>query len=826
MSARRWHAVARLWRGLGPNARGRGKTPTDSAAATPGDALPVQRFDEVLFEAVPSLVMELDREGRILRFNRACEEASGLTREAVCGHTPWAVLLTGEDAAHLREAYAAVSAEGFPRQYQNRWRTQGGGERQIAWTETALVDAAGEVTGIVATGSDRTAQKNAERALRQALDDMDRRIVLRTAALRTTNDALARSEARLAEAQRIGHIGSWDWDVINDQLYWSEEMFHILGVEPYQLQPSIVRFMAHVHEDDRQRVQETMDAIFRQRQSCSLDFRVCRPDGQVRVVQAEGVVTRDAKDGPARLTGTLQDVTERKQAEEALLRATTELELRVAERTTELAHANQALRFTQFAVDRAADAVFWTDGARRLVYINDAACGMLGCARESVMGRGFPELSADPRADELLSGARTSGSVTYESQLQRRDGSALPVEITANVIAYEGAEYFCLFARDISERRRAQALHQTQLLTARTLSSISSRFVARDDLDYAIREGLAELAALLQADCGRLLRLGKASGLAVEWFAGCCEHGPDLDAYAAALPALDQGEVVVQHAAEGPRVLVPLFAEQVLFGVIAFDEAHAVERWSDGDFTLLRVAARVITAAVQRYRAELQTMRLLEENRRLARESLEIQERERAHLARELHDELGQCLTAIRADAQSICRLSRDREPRIFASGQAIGEVASRVYEVVRNMMRRLRPEMLDELGLGEALREIVGQWRARHPDIVWSLVLPDTLGALPEAVQITAYRLVQEAITNVIKHAQASRVDVAVTLDEAGLTVSVCDDGRGLEGAPHGGLGLLGMRERVLAAGGHFDIQSHPGHGFRLSAVFPLQVG
>lgn len=837
MSAGHWAPMAWLWRGLarrGAQRTGAAGACTEStvserAVSAREASAAADGLGEALFEHVPALVLVLDPAGRVLRFNRASQVLSGLAPEAVRGRFVWEVLVDEVDAAGLRDAFREATLATYPRQYLNRWHTPGGDVRQVAWTETAVPDGSGGIAQVVAMGADLTAQKRAERALRNARDEMERRIVLRTAALRTTNEALVRSEARLAEAQRIAHIGSWDWDMVHDQLYWSDEVFRILGLAPHQFGPSVEQFLARVHQDDRPQVKAALEVALKQREPYRLDLRVLHPDGQLRTVQAEGVVTYDAAGTPLRMAGTLQDITERKAAEEALRRATNELEARVTERTAELARANQALRFTQFAVDHAADAVIWTDAARRLVYINDAACNLLGCSREQIVGRDFTAVTQDEKAARLLSTVQGPGSITFESQLRRRDHSTLPVEITANALVYEGAEYFCLFARDISERRRNEETHRSQLMAARALSSISSRFVARDDIEHAIREGLAELAALMQADCAYLLRLTKTTALTVDWYAGCCEQGPhpDLDEALAALPALYKGDVVVGPAGAdgGTSVFVPLFAEQVLVSIIAFYKAHAVERWYEGDFPLLRVAARVITAAIQRNRAELQTMTLLEENRRLARESLEIQERERAHLARELHDELGQCLTAIRADAQSICRLSRDREPRIFASSQAIGEVASRVYEVVRNMMRRLRPEMLDELGLGEALREIVAQWRARHPDIAWSLTMPDVLGPFPEAVQITAYRLVQEAITNVIKHAHATRVEVCIEQEDRNLTVSVADDGLGLEGAPHGGLGLLGMRERVLAAGGRFEIQSHPGRGFRISAVFPLKT-
>jgi hypothetical protein len=293
------------------------------------------------------------------------------------------------------------------------------------------------------------------------------------------------------------------------------------------------------------------------------------------------------------------------------------------------------------------------------------------------------------------------------------------------------------------------------------------------------------------------------------------------------LPGLRRGEIQEHVESEEPGasalVVVPLFAEQILIGAIAFEGVRQVGRWREDDFPLLRVAARVITGAIQRHRAELQTVTLLEENRRLARQSLEIQERERAHLSRELHDELGQCLTAIRADAQTVCRLSKDREPRIYDSGKAIGEVASRVYEVVRNIMRRLRPEMLDELGLGQALRDVVNQWRARHPEMEWQLRVSEPLGMLPEAVQITAFRMVQEGITNAIKHAQASRIEVEVTRGIAGLEVLVRDNGLGQNPKGQRGFGLLGMRERVLAAGGRFEVSNQPGHGYRVYALFPL---
>jgi signal transduction histidine kinase len=133
---------------------------------------------------------------------------------------------------------------------------------------------------------------------------------------------------------------------------------------------------------------------------------------------------------------------------------------------------------------------------------------------------------------------------------------------------------------------------------------------------------------------------------------------------------------------------------------------------------------------------------------------------------------------------------------------------------------------MLDELGLAVALQDIVKQWRNRHPEMEWVLEVSDPLGTLPEAAQITAFRVVQESITNVIKHAGATRVEVVAVRNAKGLEVTVHDNGHGRSPTGQRGLGLLGMRERVLAAGGRFEISNKQGEGYRIHALFPLQEG
>ncbi len=230
----------------------------------------------------------------------------------------------------------------------------------------------------------------------------------------------------------------------------------------------------------------------------------------------------------------------------------------------------------------------------------------------------------------------------------------------------------------------------------------------------------------------------------------------------------------------------------------------------------------------ERKQSENECRTLLEGNRFLIHKSLAVQEEERRHLARELHDELGQCLTAIQADAEIIHDLSKkEKQVAIETSAGAILSVSSRIYDVVHSMMQRLRPGTLDDLGLVAALDEEINAWRARHLEIHCTFETGPEVTELGEAINITLYRIVQEALTNIAKHAGADEVSICLGKEGNGkeLLVIISDNGRGMSPAllPGRGLGLIGMRERVEALNGHFDIHSEAGSGTTIRLRIPL---
>ena len=225
---------------------------------------------------------------------------------------------------------------------------------------------------------------------------------------------------------------------------------------------------------------------------------------------------------------------------------------------------------------------------------------------------------------------------------------------------------------------------------------------------------------------------------------------------------------------------------------------------------------------------EHECMTLLEGNRFLVHKSLAVQEEERRYLARELHDELGQCLTAIQADARIIHDRSGNADSHLKASAQAILTLSSRIYAVVHSMMQRLRPVVLDDLGLIAAIEEEVNAWQQRHKAVDLQFNVDGNVSTLEETINISVYRIVQEALTNISKHSEATRVTIELAKQEcddtACLLLKIEDNGGGMDpGQRNRGLGLLGMRERIEAINGSFSIHSEPGKGLRLQARVPL---
>ena len=238
-----------------------------------------------------------------------------------------------------------------------------------------------------------------------------------------------------------------------------------------------------------------------------------------------------------------------------------------------------------------------------------------------------------------------------------------------------------------------------------------------------------------------------------------------------------------------------------------------------------QLLVRSIRFAIERHQAEVALERHRQRLERLSRRLIEVQEEERRRIAHELHDEIGQVLTAVKINLQALQDASEAP-----GSGSALEEsigIVDRALQQVRDLSLDLRPSLLDNAGLIPALRWYVYE-QTRRTGVAVDLKIEPMEERLSPSVEIVCFRIVQEALTNVIRHARASHAQVELGLRSGELHLIVRDNGAGFDvpamlvrASEGGSLGLLGMQERVQLAGGRIDIESRPGYGTEIRARF-----
>lgn len=249
---------------------------------------------------------------------------------------------------------------------------------------------------------------------------------------------------------------------------------------------------------------------------------------------------------------------------------------------------------------------------------------------------------------------------------------------------------------------------------------------------------------------------------------------------------------------------------------------HAIRVPPDGSREFVAIAERVDSLA-----ATLQ--RLDAENRRLLRHMIHVQDEERRAIARDLHDEIGPFLFTVRAGVGALARKAQGpgADPARLAEDCArIDAQIAALQQVNRRILGRLRPAALEEMGLADAIEALARGWREARAEIAIDLSLEGAQAKLDETTAITAYRVVQEGLTNAFRHSGASRIAVVIARAGQRLRVEVRDNGTGLPTAfAPAGLGLRGMSERVSALGGMLWLDNGETGGARLVAELPLDA-
>jgi diguanylate cyclase (GGDEF)-like protein/PAS domain S-box-containing protein len=253
----------------------------------------ISSLQEAILDQAGALVVVLDREGRIRRFNRACEELTQYSFEEVEGKFVWDCLLAPEERKNVREeAYCALARNphSLRNTYTNYWVARDGTRRLIEWSNALLLDERGEMEFMVSIGVDVTEKSLAVAALKE-------------------------SEKRLNEAQRIAQVGSWELDLSSGKLTWSDEIFRLFEIDKTAFCATYEAFLEAVHPEDRERVDQTYTHSLATRTPYEITHRLRMPDGRIKWVNERCETRYDAQGKALLSTGTVQDITERKLAE-------------------------------------------------------------------------------------------------------------------------------------------------------------------------------------------------------------------------------------------------------------------------------------------------------------------------------------------------------------------------------------------------------------------------------------------------------------------------------------------------------------------------------
>jgi PAS domain S-box-containing protein len=382
-------------------------------------------FSEAVLQTAGSLVLVLDAKARVIRFNRACEEASGYRFDQIAGREVYALLPEGE-RPKMRDVLARMRAGESPLRFESRWRHRDGTERLIEWSNTALVDDGGAVLHVIGVGQDVTAQRAVEAALRE-------------------------SQERYELCVNGQNDGIWDYTVADGVAFYSPRWFEMLGYTPGELPNRIDLFRELVHPDDLPVVEEAMHAYIRRRRaSYELEVRLRQKDGSYRWVLTRGAGRFDAQGRLVRMAGSHSDIHARKEAEAAL-----------RESEARLAEVQSLARLGSWRIDLENDRVHWSremflihgmDPTGPPPTIDELNAAFHPGDYEVVMATSSVALAENRPYSATFRIVRPNGEIRYLETVGRgvRDGAG-------RLIGKVGS------AQDVTERTHAeQALQRTQ----------------------------------------------------------------------------------------------------------------------------------------------------------------------------------------------------------------------------------------------------------------------------------------------------------------------------------------------------------------------------
>lgn len=708
-----------------------------------------------------------------------------------------------------------------------------------------------------------------------------------------------RSEAAI----RIGQMGYWSWDIVNNELYWSERMYEIYDIKKDQ-PITYDNILSQVHPDDRQYHEEVVAERIRTKSNKPWEYRIQLMDGTTRHVLIQMEVSSDEKGNAIKMEGTVIDITERKKAEEQLnkseklyrslfenmlhgfsyckaignherledfiyLTVNEEYEKILgvdklkgkkfselfpgllksnqdyAKILTSVAFRGKTIKFEDYfeaidkwlsitlystekayfvsliddvsdrkktealireseekyrsLVEQASEAIFIVDETGRLITVNNSACNLSQYSETELLNMTTRDLTIlddilyDGSCPEALKGDKP---VNRERIMKRRDGQQLEVEVTAKLLS-DGR--ILHFVRDISERKRVQ----NELIKERNLSN-------------SIINSLPGIFYLYNKE-GKFLRWNRNFETVSMYSSGEIGNMHPLDFFDD-----DEKELLSQKIQNvfitGIDNVQANFLLKNKTKIPYYFTGIAITY--EGNTCLMGVGIDFS----ERKKAQEKIVETADQLRQLTAHLQRVREDERKRIGREIHDELGQQLTAIKMDVAWIDKKTTDINSPIKPKLKNILSLVDGSNLSVKKILNELRPGVLDNYGLLEALEWQSGQF-SESTGIPVRFKAPETDIKIPEQISTCIFRVYQESLTNIMRYAKAKRVLTSLIYNGDEIAFTIEDDGIGFDYATlrlKRSFGIFGMRERVISLNGKFDLFTEPGKGTKITLRLP----
>ena len=600
-----------------------------------------------------------------------------------------------------------------------------------------ICDEQGKLTGMAGAATDITARKLRE-------------------------EDLAESQARLAKAQEIAQLGNWEWDIASNELWWSDQIYDIFGTTPDEFDATYGAFVSFVHPDDRDAVASAIKQSLGSRVPFSIDHRIVRHDGSERVVHQSGEVVRDSKGKSIRMSGTIQDITHRKQVED------------------ELQESEQ--RYRELVELSPIGIMVSVEG--EIVFVNPAAGSILGVSRPGeLVGRKIEDLVHADYAGEVRDRLRRVREMRAElplteMRMSKVDGTMVVVESASAFVMYQQKPAVQTVFRDVTERTRQKAIIERERQRLFAVLNMLPGYVSLVGPDFLVRFAnhryLETFGELGDRPC-HMIQCGRDKP---------CDNCP--------LPRIFGENRALEYEWISPQ-------------------GQSYQTWAypfsdmDGSIVALMIGLDVTQRKV------------------LEKQVIDASEIERRNIGRDLHDSLGQELTGLGLLVESLVKEVAESEPEKAVLGEQIVKLIRYAVSQVRSMSKGLDPISFRGGGLAAGLRDLAEGVR-KQSGVECEFRCNDGVSVEDEAAATHLYRIAQEAVNNAVKHADACLITICLANDESGIRLIVADDGRGLPGSAkdgNAGMGMRTMRYRASVLGGTLDVAADAG-GTRVTCFIP----